>query len=46
MKQLIMGLMGLIGILLMLAGCASSQSGISLPLSDSRPTLLFFYTDN
>lgn len=46
MKQLIKGLMGLFGILLMLVGCAPSQSEVSLPLSDGRPTLLLFYTDN
>lgn len=31
---------------ILLAACGTGQRGIPLELSDSRPSLLFFYVDN
>ena len=46
MSQLFKSLIALLG--LILVGCSSSVqiTQVSLPLSSTQPTFMFFYTDN
>ncbi len=48
LKKLITVFLSLIGLMGLMTGCgsSSSQTGIVLPLSSDKPTLLFYYTDN